>query len=447
MPGPEPAAPALDPAAFARLMTATATEPPVAVAVSGGADSMALALCAAAWAPGRVRAFTVDHGLRPAAAAEADTVAGWMAARGIPHRILRWTGPKPAAGIQQAARDARYALLAEACRDAGIGSLLLGHHAHDQMETVLMRLGRGSGPAGLRGMAPVRVTDGLRLVRPFLGIAPARLRTTLTQAGQPWIDDPSNADPHYQRVRLRALLPALAAAGVTAAGVATAIGHLADAESALGADVAALVAAAVTLDPAGHARLDPVRFAAAHPEIRRRLVEGLAGMIGGGTGHQDRGRAAGLAEALAAGLAGGRTFAGCRFLPGRGGVLVCREAARIAADVPLADGLLWDGRFRVEAPGLPAGLSLRPLRTLSALPAPRPEVAAGGASALPAAVREGLPSVWEGPTLLAVPHLGYGRRPARGDRLISVTLTFRPHRSPMDLDSVLASAAACVISF
>src|SRR5690606_14551927 len=122
------------------LMAGLDTEPPVAVAVSGGADSMALTLCAAAWAPDKILALTVDHGLRAGSAAEAATVARWLAARGVPHRVLAWSGPKPATGLQEAARDARHALLREACTAAGIGALLLAHHQHDQMETVLMRL-------------------------------------------------------------------------------------------------------------------------------------------------------------------------------------------------------------------------------------------------------------------------------------------------------------------
>lgn len=421
---------------FAALMAAVDTAAPVAVAVSGGADSMALVLCAARWAPGQVLALTVDHGLRAAAAEEAATVGRWLAARGISHRILAWTGPKPATGIQEAAREARHGLLAAACRAAGIGTLLLAHHAHDQMETVLMRLGRGSGPAGLRGMMPVHVAGGVRLVRPFLDLTPDRLRATLHAAGQAWIEDPSNADRRFQRVRLRALLPALAEAGVGPAGLAAAVGHLREAEDALTAAVADLAGRALVLDPAGHAWLDPAPFTAAHPEIRRRLVEALARIVGGATGHLDRARATALADAVAGGPMAGRTFGGCRFVPMRGGILVCREWSRILPETPLADGLCWDGRIAVAAPGGGNGLTLRPLGT-------RHGVVAGG---MPAVARAALPAVWCGSRLLAVPHLGYRLETARGDRVFPVTLTLKPHRLPAGFDSVLASADPCVIS-
>ena len=128
-------------------------------------------------------------------AAEARQTAAWLAARGITSRILAWEGPKPAAGIQAAARAARYALLEAACREAGLLHLLLAHHALDLAETTLIRAERGSGATGLAGMAAVRERPGLRLLRPLLGVMPDRLRATLRELGQPWLEDPSNRSP------------------------------------------------------------------------------------------------------------------------------------------------------------------------------------------------------------------------------------------------------------
>ncbi|MBM4438672.1 MAG: tRNA lysidine(34) synthetase TilS, partial [Actinobacteria bacterium] len=127
----------------------------VAVAVSGGADSLALTLLADEWArrTGRsIAALTVDHGLRPDSAAEASQVGAWLAAARIRHEVLRWEGQKPRSGIHAAAREARYRMLTSWCRENDVRDLLLAHHRDDQSETFLMRLARGSGPDGLAAM-------------------------------------------------------------------------------------------------------------------------------------------------------------------------------------------------------------------------------------------------------------------------------------------------------
>src|SRR5205823_2951019 len=147
--------------------------PRLAVAVSGGPDSMALLLLADRWARqrgGEAWGLTVDHGLRPESAGEARIVAGWLAARGMAHEILVWSGDKPATGIQEAAREARYALLAGWCRAHGILHLLTAHHREDQAETYLIRRRAGSGVDGLAAMSAVRELPGCRIVRPLLSV-------------------------------------------------------------------------------------------------------------------------------------------------------------------------------------------------------------------------------------------------------------------------------------
>lgn len=185
----------------------------IAVAVSGGADSMALCLLAGGWARAlgvKLTALTVDHGLRKAAAEEARQVGDWLAARGIAHHILHWSeGPQCASRVQERARQARYALMTAWCRAHGAAQLLLAHHLEDQAETVLMRLRKQSGLMGLAGMAKVRDLDGVRVLRPLLDTPKARLRATLAAYGQDWIEDPSNADLRFERVRVRGLLQAL----------------------------------------------------------------------------------------------------------------------------------------------------------------------------------------------------------------------------------------------
>jgi len=203
---------------------------PVAVAVSGGGDSMALALLAHEWAraTGRnLRAVTVDHCLRSDSGDEARRVGAWLAARGLAHDILVWDGEKPRAAIQATARDARYRLIgAWACR-LGIRHVLTAHQLEDQAETFLMRMARGSGIVGLAGMRSVVERDGVRLCRPLLGVPRARLRATLRAAEQDWIEDPSNESDKFARTSYRRLVTALADRGAGAERIAALAGAFA----------------------------------------------------------------------------------------------------------------------------------------------------------------------------------------------------------------------------
>lgn len=178
----------------------------LALAVSGGADSMAMLALGHGAFPGRVIAATVDHGLRPAAADEAAVVAAWCADHGVPHAALtadRALGPS---GIQAEARAMRYDLLAAWASDAGATLLATAHHADDQAETFLMRAARGSGPAGLAGVRASRMLGTIGLVRPLLGWRRAELRRLVEAGGVPFVDDPSNLDERFERVRVRQLL-------------------------------------------------------------------------------------------------------------------------------------------------------------------------------------------------------------------------------------------------
>lgn len=215
---------------FARLMAGYAGRDTqlgaLAVAVSGGADSMALCLLAHDWATAngvRLTALTVDHGLRAGSDEEAAQVGAWLGARGIDHHILTWEhAAKIISRVQERARGARYALMRNWCLDHSVDCLLLAHHLEDQAETVLMRLKKGSGLLGLAGMARVRDLDGVKLVRPLLGVTKARLRATLHDFDQAWVEDPSNQNEKFERVRIRQLLVHLERDGVSAEGLARA---------------------------------------------------------------------------------------------------------------------------------------------------------------------------------------------------------------------------------
>lgn len=185
----------------------------IAVAVSGGADSTALCLLAQEFVRqygGDMLALIVDHGLRPCSARQARLTAERLEQKGIPLRLLSWTGEKPVSGIEQAAREARYRLLSDACRAEGCRALLLGHHRQDQAETFLIRRAKNSGPVGLAGMSSVRITDFGRILRPLLGVCPADLREYDRARSMDWVEDETNLSDNFDRGRLRrTLTPAL----------------------------------------------------------------------------------------------------------------------------------------------------------------------------------------------------------------------------------------------
>ncbi len=190
------------------------------IAVSGGPNSTALLLMAAEWArrrgKTRIEAATVDHGLRPESADEAKAVAALCARLGVAHRILHWRGAKPASRLQERAREARYRLLIDHAKAIGADALLTAHHADDQAETVLFRLLRGSGVAGLRGMELTTRRDGVTIARPLIGLRKSELIALANARGAPFVDDPSNADPRFARTRLRALIARLGEEGLDA---------------------------------------------------------------------------------------------------------------------------------------------------------------------------------------------------------------------------------------
>jgi tRNA(Ile)-lysidine synthase len=386
--------------------------PLLAVGVSGGADSLALALLADRWARargGRVVGLTVDHRLRPGSDAEAAQVAAWLAARGIDHRILRYEGPAPERNVQAEARAARYALLETWCRENACLHLLVAHHREDQAETVLLRLARGSGLDGLAGMAPLAERDACRVLRPLLAMPRAALAAYLEAAGQPWLEDPSNRAARFARARVR---HALGAAGAGSARLFLAARNLGRARAALEAAVNELLGRAVALDPAGFALAAPEAFEAAPAEVRLRALSRLLTTIGGGAQAPRLERL----ERLADRLGESRTLAGCQVLPWRGRLLVCREAAAAAPLRPLVAGeaTRWDGRFLVRlAPDAPAGLSIG-------------AAGPGGPGALPAAAKASLPALFDLEGRVAVPHLGTCRA---GSETWLAALVWKPNRA------------------
>ncbi|HEY1153055.1 MAG TPA: tRNA lysidine(34) synthetase TilS [Pseudolabrys sp.] len=321
--------PSVSAAEAGALFRGLETAPGLVLAVSGGPDSTALMWLAARWHRAlrprdkpALLAVTVDHGLRRESAGEARAVARLAKQLGVPHRTLRWTGRKPSTGVPEAARIARYALLAQAAHTAGATHVLTAHTRDDQAETVLMRLARGSGLTGLGAMAMLTglAAPGatpLLLARPLLGLPKARLIATLDAARVAYADDPTNRDPRYTRPRLRDLMTALEREGLGAQRLALLAHRLRRADQAVEIAVdAAQVAVSMRPWTAGIA-FDAPLFDRLPAEVALRLM-GRAVAFAGDEGPVELGKL----EALLAAVAG-RDGALRRTLAGA--LITCRD--------------------------------------------------------------------------------------------------------------------------
>lgn len=427
---------------FAGLMRAAGVPAgaSLAVAVSGGPDSMALALLAGDWAAeagqkggkagsGDIHFLTFDHGLRRESADEARQAGAWLAARGLTHHIFSWPEdlPKPASDVQGAARKARYEALEGWCRAHDVKFLLLGHHLEDQAETLLMRLARGSGIDGLSAMAvsaPPVTGQGIagqeqtpRLLRPLLGTPKARLVATLTARDQQWIEDPSNSDRSYLRVQARELLRDMPLDGLTPERLAATARRMARVREVLDDQTSRLLDASVTLSEEGYARLDPALLIDpdTYEEISLRVLSRLAASIGGRAYPPRLEGVERLLVDMKSGDFTGATLAGCLFAPfeaGKNLLLVAREAGTTDArqDITPGETVHWDGRFAMALDGGTGGqiaalgeAGWRELLELSP-DARKPDARK---TPFPHAVRLALPTLRVGGKIRAVPHLGY----------------------------------------
>ncbi len=358
----------------------------VGVALSGGGDSVAL-LHAARAAGFAVEAATVDHGLRPESAAEAAAVGRACAALGVPHTVLRWA-EAPRGNVMDAARRARLRLIGAWARERGIGMVLLGHTADDQAETFLMRIAREAGLEGLSGMRTRFAAEGVMWCRPLLGVERGALRGWLRERGIGWIDDPSNENARFGRVRARRAMAGLRPAGVTPAAVGAVIGHLAAANAALERMLRDWAGPHVAVREA-EIRIAAAPFAALDPELRRRLVN--AALIWVACADYPP-RAAQLAGLLA--QMRDATLHGCRLRLSGGEIIIAREL-RAVAGLRLPVGAVWDG-WRTEGPEA----EVAPLGAAIA------QCPAWREAGLSRAAVMASPAIWRGESLLAAPFAG-----------------------------------------
>ena len=370
------------------------------LAVSGGGDSMAMLHLAAAWARiygVALTVATVDHGLRPDSGAEAAMVAAEARGLGLPHETLVWTGWDGRGNTQDAARRARRALLAQAARGAPV---LMAHTRDDQAETVLLRLARGSGVDGLAAMADDATAGGLRVLRPLLTEARSDLRHYLTVLNIPFVDDPSNDDTDYARVRMRALI---GTEGLDTATLAATAAHMARAKDALQGLARDALLRLSRPDPTapGVVVWDRDGFAALPAETRLRLAAAALMAV---VGAAYRPRLAPLEEAVDRALSGGAAaLAGGILVPHRDLLYVGREPQAVAqAEDVAGPQCQWDTGWRLEGPEI-NGLTVRSLGAAGldqVWGKPRPSA--------PRHVVTALPAIWDRERLVAFAPFGFG---------------------------------------
>ena len=387
--------------------------PHVALAVSGGPDSLALVLLAARWREARadgpkLSVLTVDHGLRSSAREEAEAVGRIASALGLDHAILTWEKPEPpAANLQARARIARYDLMAACCHARGIPALATAHTQDDQAETFLMRLKRGSGLDGLAAIPERGAWAGVTILRPLLDVPKARLVATLDAAGLPYVTDPSNADPRFERARLRARASAFEAFGLTPEAIALSARRLRRAREALDAAARDFFARHGAMSAAGYATLDRKALTSAPQEIALRALAQTIAAIGGGEAPVQLAKLEALLAVLEANPDKAHTLGRCRLesVSGRLGVFrEVRGAGLPVARVSPGERALWDNRFTVEL-----GADENEAVTVKALGEEgfrALQERSEAISALPRLAGRTLPSCWRGEALLGLPQLG-----------------------------------------
>ncbi len=362
------------------------------LAVSGGSDSIALMRLIARWDRGLETAgrldlhvVTVDHRLRPDSAAETEFVLREAGSAGLTGEILCWDGQHPETGVAAAAREARYSLMAEVCRRRD-AVLVTAHTLDDQAETLVMALARGAGVDGLSAMQVHSEFKGLTIVRPLLEVSRSQLRATLRQAGAAWVEDPTNLDTRFERVRVRKALATLEKEGVSRNDLARSSRRLARARKALQQAAGELTREAIVHEAVGFARILRGGFFLAPEEIQLRSLLATVKIYGGGV-ERSLGGAEDLLDWMQTGTGRARTFAGCRIARRSAEFVVGRECSRIREGRRLlkpgqcvAD---WDRRYRVSTGQNAGTVELTVLR----------EVAADRLPKRPAAVPD---FVWQG---------------------------------------------------
>ena len=348
----------------------------LSLAVSGGADSLCLLVLFSEWSrrmswPGSADVIVVDHGLRPESASETRFVVDAAARCGLPAVVLQWEGEKPQSNVQEAARLARYNLIAQRMKSTGSEALLLGHHLDDQAETFLDRLTRGSGISGLSAMAADEPDgpEGLRLLRPLLTVRKEMLEASLRERSLTWCTDPSNQDTKYKRSRLRRILTLLEDEGLSAERLAETAGHIRRSRDALDKTVRDIAAKYVEIHPAGPAKLDRKVFAGLADDLRLRLLVSVMTSVTGARVRPRLAKLQSLEGSLASDTPVRQPLSGAMFEADAETIWCWREQGRTppVTHSEFEEEGIWDRRFVYSSrpgsqrPGEMEGLRLGPL--------------------------------------------------------------------------------------
>ncbi len=370
----------------------------VAVAVSGGGDSMALLHVFAGLAPDMafsLEAVTIDHGLRDASIAEADFVAQTCQQMGVPHQTVRWDGWNGDGNLMAAARDARYRIIAEWAAARGIEAVALGHTADDIAENFLIRLARKSGPDGLAAMNARFDRHGMTWARPFLHQSRADLRAYLRRNEVSWIDDPTNYDDSFDRVRARKALDPLEELGISAPVLQSVSLSMQAARDALD-HYARIEARRYIMQQDGDLVLRLGLTGPLPSEIKRRMWRAAVLWVSGATYPPRQGALCDVINGLADG--GSATVGGCLITRKGEDWRVTREYQAVR-DMRAATTTLWDGRWMLEGPHQD-GLDVRALgEGIRDCPDWRD-------TGLPRTSLIATPAIWQGDTLIAAPLAG-----------------------------------------
>lgn len=376
--------------------------PILAIATSGGPDSLALTLLAHQWAQdqgGKIVALTVDHRLREASTTEAHQVASWLKDRGIDHHILTWKqDQKPTSALQATARKARYDLLSQWCQGHGIKYLLTAHHAEDQLETFLIRLAKGSGLKGLTSIQKSVPTPFGRLLRPLLTVEASRLKKTLQSFQQPFFLDPSNENTDFTRVRWRKLLPLLAEEGLTSASLQETLSRLDHTQRLIDQHITSLFQKHVTFSPYGYATLSHETLFET-PEALEEILKNLFAAMGTRTYPVRRHALHRALEAMKKNQS--FTLSGCQILHKPKAWQIIREPSAVQKElfIPQPGSYIWDHRFIVEVsehtPCTIASLGIKGARQLK-------EKHANLFQKVPSRVLQTLPALWKEGLLIDV---------------------------------------------
>ncbi len=377
---------------------------PIAVATSGGADSLALLLLTHRWAQqkkGRVIGLTVDHGLRIESKKEALFVQKWAYKEGIEHITLKWEGEKPTSRLQEKAREARYQCLINWCKNNHISTLLLGHHQQDQEETFWLRLSSGSGLDGLSGMKKKSFREGIVLLRPLLKFPKERLKATLLAENHIWIEDPSNQNPRFFRGRLRSFLEK---EGLSQIRLFNIMEKLQVDVDFIRNSLQHIIKTSVQLCEGGYLTLQKKSFEELHPALAKRLIPLLMHWF---SDMNYSSRATQVTTILGKlKLSFPFTAGGIYWIPQSEKILLLREVSAIKENFNLSHlhkETLWDQRFWIDPEikkHVPPETYIAPLKAF-------PLLRKKGDSPIPSSVFPTLPALWTKGEVVSIPHFCY----------------------------------------